>query len=255
MDPDAHAAAKGEFALLHAEFERLDREGASRQGVKANCDQTVAQLNEFLVTGISWPLRAVSIEPKLRKGETLPDAVRRVRSEIIAAQSELAGLRSAPPTPEELARDLVGQITAHARPPALLILDRKLRILWPDSQEFAAPGSTLAAPSGSASGLLCWLFHDRIVESLAPVLEQLIGRLPAGVSSEDREQRISELTARLLLLEHQEEALISSAASAGIELARRPYCSGWALLGITPGAESTETPAPPEFTEVMQAAE
>jgi len=56
---------------LVAELARLDRERGERTAVKANADQVIAQLSDFLVSGIRWPLRAASITAQPRKGETL----------------------------------------------------------------------------------------------------------------------------------------------------------------------------------------
>jgi hypothetical protein len=115
------------------------------------------------MSGIRWPLRAASVEAKPHKGESLQDAIKRVRSEIMAAKGELAQVRSAPPTVEELGKQIITQVMQHAAKPDVVLRDAKLRINWPDVINVGASNSTLGAPSGSTSRMLCWLFPKEVV--------------------------------------------------------------------------------------------
>jgi hypothetical protein len=246
-DPDGAKAIEVEIERLRLEYQRLDRERATRQAMKANCDQVLASLRDvFLLTKITWPLHEVRIDARPQDGQDLKAAILRTRDEISAAQGELRALRNAAGTLEELGVQVLREVERKAARgrPRLNVNAGKVSISWCDMIAFAPRDTVIGAPQGAASDLLCWLFEQQIMQKL---FADLIAAQPegGGISEAERTARIAETEAAIAHLEHTEEALIEQALAAGIEVHRRPSASPWALLGIAPGAAE----------EVMEAAE
>jgi hypothetical protein len=240
IEPERVRALGSELEDARAAFAAANAERTRRAGVRANAEQVLVQLNyNFLAAdsiGGPYGVRAYSGPPAApRNGESLSDAVLRIRREVVTAQSELAAVRRAPPAADEARAAIVAEINrlAGIGTPQLSIANGKATLWFPDQQQHAAPGSALAAPSGSASALLCWLFRDQIVELCTARLEQVAG----GITAADRAARIAELERQLFQLEHDEEQLIEAAVAAGLEVHRRPHASPYALLGIEPRME------------------
>jgi hypothetical protein len=48
---------------------------------------------------------------------------------------------------------------------------------WPDVAQYADAGRDMAAPNGSASKLLAWLFPDKLIEYCTARLDEIVGGL------------------------------------------------------------------------------
>ena len=87
-DADAVARLDGELAAVRASLDKLERERNRRNSVRANTEQVVSRLNNFitaLFSGVSEmapPPQPDSVAAGQRKGESVTDALLRVRSEI-----------------------------------------------------------------------------------------------------------------------------------------------------------------------------
>jgi hypothetical protein len=246
-DPDGAKAIEAEIEELRAQLQRIDRERAVRQATKQNLDQTISTLREVFLLGgkLTFPVHEVHVDARPQNGEDLKAAILRTRDEISAAQSELAAVKRALGTIEELGVELLMQLSrkAAAGRPRINVNAGKMSIGWPDVINLAPKGTALSAPMGSCSDMLCWLHEQEIAKKL---VADLIAALPegGGITEAERTARIAEIEAAIARLEHEEEALIEQALAAGIEVHRRVNASPWALLGIAPGS-----------VEVLQAAE
>jgi hypothetical protein len=96
------AKLDGELSAVRGDLDRLERERSRRNGVRANTEQVVSRLNNFIMqlfsgasdaTAPRWPAEV----PGPRKGESLADALMRLRREISVAQGELMRVKTAPP--------------------------------------------------------------------------------------------------------------------------------------------------------------
>jgi hypothetical protein len=247
-DPDGAKAIEQEIEELRAQYERLDRERATRQATKQNVEQTLSTLRDVFILGgkLTFPVHAVHVTAALREDEDLKAAILRTRNEISAAQSELRALRNAAGTLEELGVQVLREVERKAARgrPRVNTSGSKLTISWPDVIALGPRDTVLGAPQGAASDQLCWLFQEQVAKQL---VTDLIAALPegGGISEAERTARIGEIEAAIARLENEEEALIEQALAAGIEVHRRIGASPWALLGIAPGAAE----------EVLQAAE
>jgi hypothetical protein len=161
---------------------------------------------------------------------------------------ELAAVRRAPPTLDEAAEAIGAEVDALRKRgrPRLVIDGPKITVAWPDALQLAPSGQAQMAPTGSASALLCAMLPTRqLAELFAPDIERLT---QGGIGKEERAQRTAALERELAVLECEEEALVTRALNDGIMVHRRPYASGFALLGLCAGLPPAEQP-------VLQAAE
>jgi hypothetical protein len=222
-----------ELSAVRADLDRLERERSRRNGVRANTEQVVSRLDNFILQLFSGasdatPPRWPATVPGARAGESVGDAVLRLRREINIAQGELRQIKTAPPPAIEIRAALVAEVDRMAAEgkPRVSVDGGKIRIHWPDVQPYAAHGAALSAPSGSASKMLCALFGDQLKTLLAAGVDDVKGAVPGA----ERPKRVREVEARILALEVAEERLVVAALEEGLEVHRRPDASPWAIL-------------------------
>jgi hypothetical protein len=232
---DAAAVAKldREVSAVRADFDRLERERSRRNGVRANTEQVVSRLDNFILqlfSGASdaaaprWPATV----PGARAGESIADALVRLRHEINIAQGELLRVKTAPPPSSEIKAALVAEVDRMAAEgrPRVSVDGGKVALHWPDVQPYAVPGAALSAPSGSASRMLAALFPEQLKKLLTAGIVDVKG----GIPSAERPRLIREVEARIFALEVAEERLVMAALEAGLEVHRRIDASPWAIL-------------------------
>lgn len=83
---------------------------------------------------------------------------------------------------------------------------------------------------GDAGPLLCWLLGDAIKHRLAELVEE--SNLPEGLPADKRPAAIKELEARINALEVEEEAIITDAEAAGMDIPRREDCDPRVVLEV-----------------------
>lgn len=232
-----------EFAAQVAtelEAARLVHEAATdermkRNAMRANADQVLAQIDSrFLASDVVMLYRERrSPAPKPAAGQTIADAVRATRGEVMRTMTELAAIRAAPPTVEEAKQQITEQILDLARqggPHIVVSADAHARLVFLDQPAHANPGQPLTTPAGAVGKMLAWLFCDRMIAAASAAVEQTIQG--PGLTREARAESIAFLTSRLGELEHQEEVLVEQALTAGVEVHRRPNASPLAVLNI-----------------------
>jgi hypothetical protein len=234
---DTVNSIREELATLAGDIGRIDQERVKRQGLRANTEQVLAYLNEFVTTQLGLDragadasgFRAVTVELDPSDREDPRSALLAVRNEIATIKAEIVALRHAPLPGPEIAAKLTADIDRLAAlgAPQMDFGNGQVKLTFSDDNRFAAPGAALAAPTGSASRLVAWLFRDELVAKVTAGVDEIV-----GVSLSEREQRSGELQRRLLLLDHREEALVVYLLDQNVEVHRRPGCSGLALLGI-----------------------
>jgi hypothetical protein len=229
-EPERVQAHQDELAQARAALDAVEEQLGARNAVQGRADQIVAQLKQFLAT-TRGPIRAASITARPRHGEDAKAAVLRIRAELAEAHNNLATAKAAPPTRQEIEKQLsdhIQQLMNQGVPRWTLDADGKVIINWPDTTQFSSTG-TYSAPSGGASKLLCYLFPDQCFAALSRGLEDW----PQGVSAAERDLRVAQLEQHIRNLEYQEESLIEQAQAQGID-AHRIWRSGWAVLGVEP---------------------
>ena len=227
------AKLDGELAAVRADLDRLDRERSRRNSHRGNTEQVVSRLNDFvmrLFSGVDdasaprWPAKV----PGPRDGESLSDAILRLRHEIGMARGELQQIKTAPPPAAEIKAALVAEVDRMAAEgkPRVSIDGGRIAIHWPDVQPYAVSGAALAAPSGSGSKMLAALFGDQLKKLLTAGVDEVKG----AIASSERPKRVREIEARILALEVAEERLVMAALEEGLEVHRRIDASPWAIL-------------------------
>jgi hypothetical protein len=109
-----------ELEACRASLDRLERERTRRNGIRANTEQVVSRINNFLLARMSGaadiapPPRLRSLPAARRKGESIGDALLRVRREIAAAKAELLQIKSAPPPSDEIKIAIIETVKALA---------------------------------------------------------------------------------------------------------------------------------------------
>jgi hypothetical protein len=239
LDPRVDGELIEERGREHEEVrDELDRAQDAlnkRNGIRGNAEQIVSQLKYNFLAAENcqgpWGCRAYAGPPaKPREGESLVDAILRTRGEISQVQGYLIGVKSVPPTADEIKAAVVAEVNKLAKEgtPTFSFDGGKVKINWPDVQLYGPPNQGLAAPSGSASKEFCWLFPDKVIAKLSAEAEARGGDLSAA----ERRERIAQLEVRLAELEHEDESLVEQAIAAGVEVHRRTAASAYALLGI-----------------------
>jgi hypothetical protein len=227
------ATLDAELSVVRTDLDRLERERQKRNSTRANTEQVVSRLNNAIMQFFSgaaeverppWP----TVVPAARDGESVGDALLRLRHEISTAQGELMRIKAAPPPAAEIEAAIEAEVDrlADAGTPRIAVDAGKVTIHWPDVQPYAVPGSALSAPSGSASSLLCALFPERIKQLLTAGIVDTRDSIPAR----SRPRLIREAEAHVLALEVGEERLVVAALEQGLEVHRRIDSSPWAIL-------------------------
>jgi hypothetical protein len=241
---------KEEIEALGVELEQIKAERSKRNSVRSNTEQVLAQLNVHIPALAAQRLRAATTVAQPEKGETLANAILRVRSEIKQARGDLYQLKAAPLPRAEIEQQIRAHVQQLVRDgtPRLDLRGGAVKVYWPDKAGFSATGS---APAGAASALFAWLFPQQVYEMLiGGVDETIVG----GVSSADRISVGAEIEASIRTLGHQEESLIVAALAAGIEVHRRYDASPFALLGVE-SVDEVPVIEEPETEQITEAAE
>jgi hypothetical protein len=233
------AAINEEIGTLHADIARLNQERAKRQGTRANTEQVLAYLNEFINTQLGLDragadashFRPITIALDAADREDPKTRLLDLRHEISTIKAEIVALRHAPLTAAEIKQQITRMVDALGAQgaPAFNLAAGKVEIQWPDGNPYAPPSSVRSAPPLGATKMLCRYARDVV---LADLLAGIDDAAADGISLAEREQRTNELQARLLLLEHREEAIVVYLLDQNVEVFRRPGASGLALLGI-----------------------
>jgi hypothetical protein len=162
---------------------------------------------------------------KLKRDETLHDALTKVRGQITALHQHIAAIKSSPlplADQEQLCEAFVVRQLAAARPTVAVLRDDQLRVTFRDS----VVGST-----DDVLALLCWCAPEQVYKALLRAIHEQPSRSDAMPAAE-RVRRVAELEAQLLQLELYEEALILRAHGDGLEVLRRPDAAPAAVLGV-----------------------
>lgn len=236
-DAAAKRQAGEDLEAARAALDKIDAERAKRTSVMANCQQILSRLDAWVPAALAGigeaalagPLRPVAISAKPKPGESIADAVGRVRALIAAAESDLVATRALPPPADEIKRACRAEVERLREfgCPKVAFESGQVVVRWPDAPRFAAKGAAIGAPAGSVAAMLAWLFPQQLYDALIQGADAV-----RGITAAERSARIAKLEKRILELEHEEESLIEQALAAGLEAHRRPSANPLALLGI-----------------------
>jgi hypothetical protein len=210
--------------------DRLASEQAKHQQRFGVLSQLLSRTNQFLME-LRLPVGSVlgmapSVDGKPKPGLTLIETLEAVREEIAKVQRQVSAVRSAPlkrASQTEAINNYLSRLARQARPKVAYDVRGNARVAW--VEDLATMDSVLGL-------LVVALGAEQVSAAFLRQFEQEPERADA-VSPVERDQRLADLAASLLLLERQEEALIERAAADGTEILRRAEASPMAVLGIT----------------------
>lgn len=163
----------------------------------------------------------------VKKGETVEEAIDRVRSNIFHVSGELNLARLAPLPLEDrktYVRSWVNTMAIKGAP-TISTARAEVKILFAPDQGFAT------SDTEKMVALLAWANPDAMIERLTAQLEADDGRVEA-LSSEQRERRVADLTRKVDELVRAEVILVDRAIAQGKPITHRPDTPPAAFLGV-----------------------
>jgi hypothetical protein len=198
----------------------------------------IHKLNQFLVElrlppgAVLEPVQPVSI--RLAEGETVNEAITKVRAEIAALNRQLVTVKAAVlPKLDQIgaAEAFVAKMASVSRPTVAILRDDMLRVSWRDS---------VISGTDDVLSMLCWIMPEAVVAALTRDIEAQPTPINP-MSRADRLQKVGELSAACLEHELIEESLIELAAREGVEIMRRPDIANLnVVLGVVVVAKKTQ---------------
>jgi hypothetical protein len=233
---DAARSAGARLGQLPADADarmrdRLASEQAKHQQRFGVLSQLLSRTNQFLMelrlpVGSELGMAPAVPQSGPRPGLTLIETIEATREEIAKLQRQVAVVRSAPlkrASQTEAINNYLARLARQARPKVGFDVRGNARVAW--IEDLATMDSVL--------GLLAVVLGS---EQIAAAFTRQFEQEPEPVgalSPAERDNRLADLAASLLLLERQEEQLIERAAADGTEVLRRSDASPLAVLGIT----------------------
>lgn len=212
-----------EMGRLHAVRDLQNR----RHSELASLCASIRHWLQTLPHGAALEL-AKPVDAKLLKGETLAQAIGRVRDEITSTRQHLRTIQQAPLPKADLkaeARVYVAGLAAAGRP-HISGNRSSLSVVFGDDKSWGPMDIK------SVMQMMAWLHGKEMIAALEKEIDAL-PEPPLALSAKEKDERLHELTATLDTQERAEEALIEQAIGAGTDVLRRTDASPLAVLGIS----------------------
>jgi hypothetical protein len=209
------------------ELSRLRAVMVHQQARQSHADQLVSRLGGWL-RELSPNAELIDARPaKLatQKGETIAQAVDRIRQAIEAHKAELIRVKLAKPPVAELkerARDYVRGLARLGKPSIVAGYDDKFKVT------FATGADT---PMMNVAHMLAWYDEKAFAQRLEAEIDQM-PKPTLTLTATERSERWATLQSELSALERSEERLIESAADDGQEIPRRTDADPQAVLCV-----------------------
>ncbi|MGL3109407.1 hypothetical protein [Bradyrhizobium sp. BR 1432] len=224
---------------LTADFKRLNERNETRSAAWRTASHVLLAVEGWLkdrrppgtvLEDFSGP------EPKLNKGESLIDAIERLRRRGRELKADLHRISSAPYPSSYCKQQMRAQIEALAMqgaPSVSNLIEHDRPIVWPtqrvQSQVFSADPALAFAEIEAAVPLIAWLFKDALVKRLDAEIDTEADD-GASLSHIEREKRLSEVQQDLLFSEYEEAQLVWAALEQKLPVEHRSDCSPLAIL-------------------------
>jgi hypothetical protein len=178
-------------------------------------------------------------EPKPNKGETILDAVARLRRrgrELRADAARIAASQFPAAYTKEKMRRQIAQLAEQGCPDVSLLVEHDRDITFPTQRltsEVHGEHRQLAFTQvADGTGLVAWMFQDALVERLDALIDAEMDTGATPLSHEERERRTAEVLGDLLSVERDESWFVWMGQSQGLPCEHRPDVSVLALLSI-----------------------
>jgi hypothetical protein len=238
-------AAQRRADKLSAELARVTSLKAERTTSWQIASQVLRVVEQWLRDGKprGTTLEAVETEPKLLKGETITDAITRLRKAVAELQAGLHRIRSAPlpaSHAKRKARQQVAQLAERggANVSALLVEQSDGKLQFQREMLRVQMHNIPKAPAAIGYGevidpvaLAAWLDPQALLKKLDAEIDSKSDD-KAALTPEARQQREAEVMADLLAAETEEAALVFQAQSRNLPVEHRADISPLAILGM-----------------------
>lgn len=234
-------AAKRTLAKTTDDLTRLQELQEVRTAAWQAASRAKAVCEDFLRHGLPGNCQIAETEiepPKLAKGETVIDAIERLRRRCRELKADAHRISSSPFPSVYCKAQMRGQIEALAMQgapsvSALIELDGKIEFqtLRVQSEVYAEQRALAFAQVPDTLALTCWLHRDALIAALDREISTEADDA-AALSHELRQQREAETMADLLAVERIEAELVWQAQAQGLPLEFRGDISPLAILQV-----------------------
>lgn len=232
---------KAGLELDQAEIRRLSELHDVRSAKWAALSQLVQALETF-VASAEHPLKAApSVSVSIKKGETVLDCVEARRRRLRELASDLTRIHAAPFPSAVVKAKARSEILALAEagcPDLMSAVEAGDGIRWPTlagtrqtTFDVAARMPVYTAEAPNALAILAWLNRDQLIAAIEAEIDD-VSEDGVALTDLQRAQQVAEVRADRLAVEREEEALIETAATQGLDLLRRPDADPRAVLGV-----------------------
>ncbi len=210
------------------EIERLQNLLAKHQARFTECANAASTIRRFIdMLPVGTTLEDAPREkPQLRKGETLLQAVTRMRSEIATLRAEQRRVFACVPTATEAkaaGRAYVRNLAKAGRP-SIKATHAEFGITF-EADTFATGANV------KAMAILAWLDPDALIARIDAEIDAR-PTTDLALTAKQKAERLADVTAKLGALEHMEERAIELAADDGQTITRRYDADPAAVLSV-----------------------
>ena len=250
-------SAEKHLEKMAADFKRLTELQEVRSAAWQTTSAALANVETWLRHGLpgNCTLEPTDTEPpKLAKGETVTDAIERLRRRGRELRADLHRIESAP-FPSSYAkqrmREQIEALAMQGEPDVTNLIEHDGKIdfqMQRVTSEVHAEKRALAFTEVlDAAALVAWVIKDALVKRLDAKIAAEADD-PAALSHEARQQREAEVQGDLLAVERDEAALVWQAQQSLLPVEHRSDISPLALLGLQliTAPRATNGPSSPE---------
>jgi hypothetical protein len=242
-DHPSVVVAKRQLDQATAAAKRIDDLNTKRSAELRAASAALSNVTTWLRDGrpAGTVLEAVEIEPpKLLKGETILDAIERMRRRVRELRADQHRIRSAP-FPSSYAkrkmREQIERLAQRGAPDVSTLIEHDRDIEFPTIQlralvHNATPGAVVFHEAVDVIGLVAFLMKPTLISALDALVDTESDGDAAALSPEAREKAEAEVMADLLAVERDECALVWRAQSEGLQIEHRGDIDVRALLSV-----------------------
>jgi hypothetical protein len=236
----ALAQYESELAPIRKNLANLEHELTRQRSIAENAERRrqgaqvlSGRCQQWLVSQRGIPLTlAKPVTVELNDGETLVEALRSLRKEIVVVQAKLAEVKAIRLDVKSLKRQVPGIVSALKRAPTVAVTaDDRLQVNF-----------NLLAQGGVPLSLLAWLLPTTIEERLIDLIEAM-PEATRTMSASQKAEAVAELERELLRLGRREESLCMRIEDEGGVVSRRHDAHPLAILGLKVGVSARATAA------------
>ena len=231
-------------AIIKADIARQIALQSERGEIFTACTFLSDALSKYVARiADSARLHHIAIEPKMQDGETLADAVERLRRYIRGRRVDLGAVKFAPYPSSESKQRMRAEIEALAergRPNVFHLIESRDGINWPSqtSQTMTTPigpndqAQLMISTTPDALGVMAWIHRDALIARLDKEIESCSTDAEA-LTDEQRTVKSAAIWADILAYEREEEVLIERMEASGALFLRRQDADPRAVLGLS----------------------